>query len=91
ETAGVPEYWIIDNRPGRQRAHFYQLGPNGEYHSVPIGADGVYHSAVLPGFRLRVEWFWQGEPGTLRALAEVVGPENIAAALRRVTGAEAHA
>jgi hypothetical protein len=26
---------------------------------VPIGADGIYHSAVLEGLWLNVEWLWQ--------------------------------
>jgi Uma2 family endonuclease len=58
EDAGVREYWIIDPRPRRRRADFYQLGVDGKYQPVPT-LDGVYRSAVLPGFWLRVEWLWQ--------------------------------
>lgn len=83
ERAGVPEYWILDNRPGQDRAQFYQLAPDGEYQRVPIEEDGIYHSAVLPGFWLRVGWLWQEEPDFLPALAEVIGPDQLAEALRR--------
>ena len=57
EAAGIPEYWLID--PPRQRAWFYQLGQDDSYLAGPIDPDGFYHSAVLPGFRLRVDWLWQ--------------------------------
>jgi Uma2 family endonuclease len=82
EAAGVPEYWVLDNRPEEQRAWFYQLDPSGRYQSVPVGTDGVYSSAALPGFELRVEWLWQEEPDVLAALAAVIGPERFLEALR---------
>jgi hypothetical protein len=28
-------------------------------HITPIGEGGIYHSAVLEGLWLNVEWFWQ--------------------------------
>jgi Uma2 family endonuclease len=91
EAGGVPEYWIIDNRPQRRRALFYQLDEQGQYQSAPVEADGIYRSAVLPGFWLRVEWLWAEQPDVLRALAEVIGPEQMAEALRRaLTGPEQH-
>jgi Uma2 family endonuclease len=57
EGAGIPEYWLID--PLRREAAFYQLGPDGLYQRGAIDAEGVYRSAVLPGFWLRVDWLWQ--------------------------------
>jgi hypothetical protein len=33
-------------------------------------------------FELRVEWLWQERPDVLSALAELVGPERFAQALR---------
>jgi len=66
EAAGIPEYWLVDAL--RQGADFYQLGADGRYHAAPI-EDGVYRSAVLPGFSLRVEWLWRRP---LPALADVV-------------------
>jgi Uma2 family endonuclease len=58
EEARVREYWIIDPRPRCRRADFFQMGADGKYQPVPM-PEGVYRSAVLPGFWLRVEWFWQ--------------------------------
>jgi Uma2 family endonuclease len=83
EAAAVAEYWIIDNRPGRQQAHFYQLASNGQYQRVLVETDGVYRSAVVPGFWLRVEWLWATAPNTIRALAEILGPDQLAQALQR--------
>lgn len=86
EAAGVREYWIIDNRPRRRRAEFYSLDRNGEYQPMPVSEDGVFRSTVLPGFWLRVDWLWQENPDVLRALAEVIGPDRVAAALRKSLG-----
>jgi len=82
EAGGVPEYWIIDNRPDHRRAWFYRLGPDGRYRETPIGEDGIYRSAVVPGLWLRVEWLWATEPDALGALAELIGPDQWADALR---------
>jgi Uma2 family endonuclease len=57
EQGGVREYWLLDYL--RRQAEFYQLGPDGIYRPVPIGADGIYQSAVLEGLWLRVKWLWQ--------------------------------
>jgi Uma2 family endonuclease len=57
EAAGVREYWLID--PLHDRLEFYQLGTDGRYRLVLIGADGIYPSLVLPGFWLRVDWLQQ--------------------------------
>jgi Uma2 family endonuclease len=56
ERGGVREYWLID--PERTVAEFYILGADGRYALAPT-PDGVFHSEVLPGFWLRVEWLWQ--------------------------------
>ena len=66
EAAGIPEYWLLDCV--RQEAWFFRLGADGRYHPGPIAADSTYHSAVLPGFWLRVAWLWQRP---LPALADV--------------------
>jgi Uma2 family endonuclease len=57
ELARVPEYWLLDVL--RHTATFYQLGADGRYRPGEIGADGIYRSAVLSSFWLRVEWLWQ--------------------------------
>jgi Uma2 family endonuclease len=69
EQGGVREYWLIDTP--RERAEFYQRDDNGVFRPVPPNAEGVYHSAVLPGLWLRVEWLWQRPlPPLLRVLRE---------------------
>jgi Uma2 family endonuclease len=83
EAAEVPEYWILDNRPQRRRAYFYRLGVEGQYLQVGLEPGGIYRSVVLEGFWLRVGWLWAPEPDPLRALAELMGPEQMAEALRR--------
>lgn len=57
EQGGVREYWLID--PLYRTAEFYQLDENGVFQAVLPNADGLYHSAVLEGLWLRVDWLWQ--------------------------------
>ncbi len=56
EKAGIPEYWLID--PLSRRAEFYQQDAQGTYQLVPPAPDGTYHSPIIPGFWLRVDWLW---------------------------------
>lgn len=81
QECGVPEYWIIDPRPRRKRALFYQLGEDGEYVPVsPVG--GIYHSSVVPGFWLKVSWLWE-QPDPLLTALEVMGLGEQAEILRQ--------
>lgn len=59
EEAGIPEYWLLDPRPGRQEARFFRLDAGGRYREVPLDGDGRYWSAALPGFWLEPAWLWQ--------------------------------
>jgi Uma2 family endonuclease len=59
EAAGIPEYWLFDPRPRRQRAEFYLLNKRGEYQPVLLDEEGRYHSAILPGFWIKSGWLWQ--------------------------------
>lgn len=73
QEAGVGEYWIIDPRRYRRQADFYRLGENGRFGEAPIGDDGVYHAAALPGLWLRLAWLWQEPlPNPQVCLAEVL-------------------
>jgi Uma2 family endonuclease len=83
EAAEVKEYWILDNRPNRNRAQFYQLGQDGRYHEAEPDAQGIYRSRELPGLWVNVSWLWQDAPDALRAIAQVIGPERVAEALRK--------
>jgi len=70
ELGGVPEFWLID--PLKQQALFLQLNESGVYDEIEP-EDGVYTSAmlvgfrlrVLVGFRLRVDVLWQDALPTL--------------------------
>ncbi len=72
EQAGIPEYWLID--PIRHRAEFYQLDSENRYRIIDPDATGIYHSAVVEGFWLRVEWLWEDplpmEEDVLREIRE---------------------
>jgi Uma2 family endonuclease len=82
QAAGVREYWILDSRPGRERADFYVLDEKGRYRPVPPESDGRYHSTVLPAFWLHVDWVIAVEPpAVLTALAQVVGPQRLIEAI----------
>jgi Uma2 family endonuclease len=83
QAAGVREYWILDPRPGYERADFYVLDAKGRYQPVPIDPDGRYRSTVLTGFWFEVEWVLAEEPpDVLQVLAQVVGRQQL---LARIT------
>ena len=83
QNGGVREYWIIDPRPDRQRASFFVRDAQGRFRPVATDDEGIYRSTVLPGFWLKLDWFWLGdaEPDPVAALAQLIGPERLAAAL----------
>jgi Uma2 family endonuclease len=67
--AGVPEYWLID--PDQQTAEFYHLSEAGKYLRAALDAEGRYHSHVVTGFWLKVDWLWQTPlPPLLEVLRE---------------------
>ena len=53
---GVPEYWLVEGRAGRQGTELYVRNAAGVYERVPPDADGRLRSTVLPGFWLREDW-----------------------------------
>lgn len=57
EAEKIPEYWLID--PIREQAEFYRLGKDNHYHQALPGADGIFHSQAVPGFRLHVAGMWE--------------------------------
>lgn len=68
ETAGIPEYWLIDYT--NQTAVFYELDATGRYQAAEL-RDDVFYSKVLPGFFVRPEWLWREKMETLPALREL--------------------
>jgi len=57
ETAGVPEYWLID--PERRKVEAYRLGDDATYEPVSLGEPAVLRPNALPGAWIPVEWLWQ--------------------------------
>jgi len=57
EFSGVREYWLID--PLRQQADIYRLGDDQRYHRADLDNQGRLVSALLPGFALDPNVFWQ--------------------------------
>lgn len=81
EQAGVPEYWIIDPRPGHQRVHWYAYESQQRYQPIVADSQGRYHSRVLPGFWLSPDWLWQQPlPATIKTL-DTIAPHIIRSAL----------
>lgn len=74
ESAGIPEYWVIDPRPGRRRADFFVLRAGRYEASLPDGG-GVYRTALLPGFWLRLNWLWDDSGDPTAALEEILAGE----------------
>ncbi|OGO39854.1 MAG: hypothetical protein A2Z04_03335 [Chloroflexi bacterium RBG_16_57_9] len=75
-AAGVAELWLIDP-DGEKRSRFYQR-PSATAELVEVKfVEGVLHSTTVPGFFLRVEWFWTpsgelpNELDVLRALGVI--------------------
>lgn len=83
EEAGVREYWIIDSRPGYQRADFYRLDDEGRYVLFATEDDDVVESTVLPGFWLHPGWLWQEQlPNPLLLLADIVDADTLVQVIR---------
>jgi Uma2 family endonuclease len=84
EQAGVQEYWIIDARPNRQQADFYERDDTGLFVPAELDQNGIFRSAVLPGFWLDVNWFWQEPvPNPQLLLAQIaMSAENVPANIR---------
>jgi Uma2 family endonuclease len=71
EEAGIPEYWVIDPRPGKERADFFVLR-DGRYIAEQL-EEGVFRSTVVDGFWLRVDWLGETEPRVSSAIGEILG------------------
>jgi Uma2 family endonuclease len=70
EAAGVREYWIIDQP--QQRATVYHLGDEQRYQPI-TPQDGKLYSKVLPGFWVKMEWFWQDSAFDTYKMAKDIG------------------
>ncbi|MBI4584831.1 MAG: Uma2 family endonuclease [Planctomycetes bacterium] len=79
EEAGIPEYWLID--PMVKRAEFYRLSPESRYFLAPVDSQGIYRSAKLAGFWLKLDWLWQDPPPAVEDVLLEVAGESYARAL----------
>jgi Uma2 family endonuclease len=78
QTAGIPEYWVVDSRPRLQSVSLYQLDANGRYQEVQRDQHGRLYSRALPSFWLDPAWLWQDPlPDPLDLLHEIMaGPAD---------------
>ena len=73
QAAGVPEYWLLDPRPGHQSSDFFRRTGEGIYEPIPLDADGRLHSLVLPDFWFHPAWLWSDPlPDPLDCLRAIV-------------------
>ncbi len=82
---GVREYWVIDPRPTRPHMTFHVLDDAGHYGEVHPDANGVYRSAVLPGFWLEASWLDAAPlPDAFQTFAQIAGlPDAAVEAMRQ--------
>ncbi|MDB5292695.1 MAG: hypothetical protein JWL69_3936 [Phycisphaerales bacterium] len=67
EAGGVTEFWLLD--PERKEAEFYVRGTDGTFHRSLPDNDGVFHSTVIQGLWIKLEWLWQNpRPAALAVL-----------------------
>jgi Uma2 family endonuclease len=75
EGAGIPEYPIVDARPGQRRFQYLRLDETGHYQEVESDEQGHYHSVVLPSFWLDPNWFWEDPLPDPERLMMRIAPE----------------
>jgi Uma2 family endonuclease len=86
QEAGVREYWIIDSRPGKERADFYILDDDGRFQAALPDDQGRFHSRVIPRFFVQLEWLWQEPAPSTFVVTPQLAAENpdFADALQRM-------
>jgi Uma2 family endonuclease len=58
-ACGVPEYWLVDPRPGWGTLDLLTLGWDGRYAALPPDGEGRLWSRVLPGLWVEADG-WGG-------------------------------
>lgn len=74
EAAGVKEYWVIDPRPNRNRADFYQRDTTGRFYSIPLIEGHIFRSSVLSGFWFNTDWLWDTRPNVVEIYRQITNP-----------------
>ena len=70
---GVQEYWMIN--PNQQTAEFL-FNHEGEWEPLPVTPEGIFHSRVIPGFWLQIDWLFAEElPDPLEAVMQILNIE----------------
>lgn len=82
QEAGIPEYWLIDSRAGKERVDGYRLMADGKYLAILPDERGRYHSTVLPGFWFDPAWLWQEPLPHALPLLAAIAPQALRAALQ---------
>ncbi len=77
EKAGVKEYWLIDPRPRHKHAEFYIAEDQAEgeaiFQPAELDDDGRFHSHILPGFWINVDWLLGDElPDPVACVADIL-------------------
>jgi Uma2 family endonuclease len=75
--AGVPEYWMVDPREGRQTFRAYLLGEDGIYEEAPLDDRGRYYSPALPDFWLDPTWHDQDPLPTYLEAIIAIAPDLV--------------
>lgn len=86
--AGIREYWIIDPRPKQKRANFYVLDAQQQFRLGEVAPNDAYHSTVLPGLMVKLDWLWGEPPSLFAALTEILGFAELVKALEAARPAD---
>ncbi len=82
----MPEYWLFDPRPGKERTDVYRLTAGGIYQAVLPDTDGRFHAGVAPGFWIDPRWFQEDPLPDVLTLLMRIAPD---AAQRALAGTDA--
>ena len=74
-SVGVPEYWIVDPREGRESLEVMLLDPDGHYVAATAAPDGRIYSRILPGVWADPAWLRYADelPEVVRLSIEMAG------------------
>jgi Uma2 family endonuclease len=75
ERDGIPEYLIIDARPGQRFFQLLRLNQDRVYASASGDEFGRVQLRTIPGFWLDPRWFWQDPLPNPMAVLKAISPE----------------